>query len=134
MLTSLLSTATHGGSYPAGGYGRDDDDLRGAAEHADRYAGSSGDSSFFSGLLGALGEKKGRLAQEDVDEDGKLGGPPIAIASFVSSGVLAPRIVTDVAFVTQMPSDSTRASSAMAAMATTRQMTVAWAQPLPCKP
>ncbi|KAK9781987.1 putative Beta-flanking protein [Seiridium cardinale] len=61
--------ATHGGSYPAGGYGQDDDDLRGAAEHASRHAGSSGDSSMFSGLLGALGEKKGRLAEEDVDED-----------------------------------------------------------------
>lgn len=61
---------THGGSYPAGGYGRDDDDLRGAAEHASRHAGDSGDSSLFSNLLGALGQKKASLAQEDVDEDG----------------------------------------------------------------
>ncbi|KAI1844777.1 hypothetical protein JX266_009005 [Neoarthrinium moseri] len=60
--------ATHGGSYPAGGYGADDD-LRAASEHASRHAGSSGDSSLFSSLLGALTEKKGRLAEEDVDED-----------------------------------------------------------------
>ncbi|KAI1106186.1 hypothetical protein F4804DRAFT_330556 [Jackrogersella minutella] len=61
---------THGGAYPAGGgYGGDDDDLRGASEHASRHAGSSGDSSLFSGLLGALGQKKHSLANEEVDED-----------------------------------------------------------------
>ncbi|KAI1414014.1 hypothetical protein F5Y13DRAFT_159555 [Hypoxylon sp. FL1857] len=62
---------THGGAYPAGGgYPRqDDDDLRGAEEHATRHAGSSGSSDLFSGLLGALTQKKQSLAHEDVDED-----------------------------------------------------------------
>ncbi|KAK6204136.1 hypothetical protein LQW54_008368 [Pestalotiopsis sp. IQ-011] len=59
----------HGGSYPAGGYGREDEDLSGAAEHASRHAGDSGDSSLFSSILGSLGEKRGRVAQEDVDEE-----------------------------------------------------------------
>ncbi|KAI0103487.1 hypothetical protein F4814DRAFT_98705 [Daldinia grandis] len=62
---------THGGAYPAGGgYPRaDDDDFRGAAEHASRHAGSSGDRDLFSSLLGALTQKKQSLADEDVDED-----------------------------------------------------------------
>ncbi|KAI1656849.1 hypothetical protein F4813DRAFT_362044 [Daldinia decipiens] len=62
---------THGGAYPAGGGipRSDDDDFRGAAEHASRHAGSSGDTSLFSGLLGALTQKKQALAEEDVDED-----------------------------------------------------------------
>ncbi|OTB05646.1 hypothetical protein M426DRAFT_319632 [Hypoxylon sp. CI-4A] len=60
-----------GGAYPAGGgYPRqDDDDFRGAAEHASRHAGSSGDNDLFSNLLGALTQKKQSLANEDVDED-----------------------------------------------------------------
>ncbi|KAH8204964.1 hypothetical protein TruAng_000847 [Truncatella angustata] len=61
---------THGGSYPAGGHGRDDDDFSGAAQHASQHAGNSGDSSLFSSILGSLGQNKGRLAQEDVDEEG----------------------------------------------------------------
>ncbi|OTA91154.1 hypothetical protein M434DRAFT_397412 [Hypoxylon sp. CO27-5] len=62
---------THGGAYPAGGgYPHDDDDdLRGASEHATRHAGSSGSSDLFSNLLGALTQKKQTLANEDVDED-----------------------------------------------------------------
>lgn len=68
----IQTTGPQGGSYPAGGYGQDDD-LQGAAEHASRHAGSSGDSSMFSNLLGSLSQNKGRLANEDVDEDGKLG-------------------------------------------------------------
>ncbi|KAK8132841.1 hypothetical protein PG999_001014 [Apiospora kogelbergensis] len=60
---------THGGSYPAGGYGAEDDDFSGAAEHASRHAGDSGDSSLFSTLLGALTQKKQSLADQDVDED-----------------------------------------------------------------
>ncbi|KAI2622542.1 hypothetical protein GGR54DRAFT_68623 [Hypoxylon sp. NC1633] len=43
--------------------------MRGAAEHASRHAGSSGDTDLFSGLLGALTQKKQSLASEDVDED-----------------------------------------------------------------
>ncbi|KAI0141536.1 hypothetical protein GGR57DRAFT_406128 [Xylariaceae sp. FL1272] len=56
---------THGGSYPAG-Y---DDDFSGAAEHASRNAGSSGDTDFFSNIMGALGDKKGKIADEDLDEE-----------------------------------------------------------------
>ncbi|KAI0881204.1 uncharacterized protein GGS22DRAFT_172652 [Annulohypoxylon maeteangense] len=61
----------HGGAYPAGGgYPRDDDDdLRGASEHASRHAGSSGSSDLFSSLLGTLTQKKHSLASEEVDED-----------------------------------------------------------------
>ncbi|KAI1464216.1 uncharacterized protein F4812DRAFT_216123 [Daldinia caldariorum] len=62
---------THGGAYPAGGGypAADDDDFRGAVEHASRHAGGSGDSDLFSNLLGALTKKKQSLADEDVDED-----------------------------------------------------------------
>ncbi|ORY68611.1 uncharacterized protein BCR38DRAFT_423874 [Pseudomassariella vexata] len=59
---------TQGGAYPAGGYGTDDD-MQGAAEHATRSAGGSGDSSFFSTMIGALGQKKQNLSSEDVDEE-----------------------------------------------------------------
>lgn len=68
---------THGGSYPAGGYGADDDDFSGAAEHATRGAGESADPSLFSTLLGALTQKKQSLASQEVDEDGTFGGDPI---------------------------------------------------------
>lgn len=71
LYTDSTTFAAHGGSYPAGGYGREDEDLSGAAEHASRHAGDSGDSSLFSSILGSLGEKRGRVAQEDVDEEGK---------------------------------------------------------------
>jgi hypothetical protein len=37
---------------------------------ASRHDGS-GDSSFFSGILGPLMEKKQHVAEEDVDEQGK---------------------------------------------------------------
>ncbi|KAK8072459.1 hypothetical protein PG996_005807 [Apiospora saccharicola] len=57
------------GSYPAGGYGADDDDFSGAAEHATRSAGASADPSLFSTLLGALTQKKQSLASQEVDEE-----------------------------------------------------------------
>lgn len=63
--------ASHGGNFPAGGYGADDD-LRDAHEHASRHAGDSADSSLFSTLLGTLQQKKASLAQEDIDEEGAL--------------------------------------------------------------
>ncbi|TPX15503.1 uncharacterized protein E0L32_004483 [Thyridium curvatum] len=47
----------------------DDEDLRGAAETASRHAGDSGDTSLFGGILNAIGQNKGRLEQEDIDED-----------------------------------------------------------------
>ncbi|KAI0109102.1 hypothetical protein GGR51DRAFT_512756 [Nemania sp. FL0031] len=65
----LSGNATHGGSYPAGGPRADDDDWREAAQHASNHAGDSGSADLFSNLLGALGQKKERLANEDVDED-----------------------------------------------------------------
>ncbi|KAF3802884.1 hypothetical protein GCG54_00000251 [Colletotrichum gloeosporioides] len=62
----------HGGNYPAGGGAfpdDDDDDYRQAAHQASRHAGSSGDADLFSTVLGALTQKKGQLANEDIDED-----------------------------------------------------------------
>ncbi|KAI0976611.1 hypothetical protein F4678DRAFT_413908 [Xylaria arbuscula] len=69
FIGAAAGNATHGGAYPAGGPRADDDDWQGAAHHASQYAGDSGDTDLFSNLLGALGQKKQRLAQEDIDED-----------------------------------------------------------------
>lgn len=62
---------THGGGYPAGGgfQHEEDEDLRGAAEHAARQAGDSGDSDFFGNIMGSLSQRKHQVAQEDIDED-----------------------------------------------------------------
>ncbi|KAK0731533.1 hypothetical protein B0H67DRAFT_549282 [Lasiosphaeris hirsuta] len=60
---------THGGSYPAGGgipYA-EDDDLQNAAHHAANHAPE--DSSFFSSILGEIGQRKHQVAQEDIDEE-----------------------------------------------------------------
>ncbi|KAK8064853.1 hypothetical protein PG994_007491 [Apiospora phragmitis] len=65
----FFRTVTHGGFYPAGGYGAEDDDFSGAAEHASRSAGASADPSLFTTLLGALTQKKQSLAGQEVDED-----------------------------------------------------------------
>ncbi|KAI8275431.1 hypothetical protein K4K60_008682 [Colletotrichum sp. SAR11_57] len=62
----------HGGNYPAGGGAfpdDNDDDYRQAAHQASRHAGSSGDADLLSTVLGALTQKKGQLANEDIDED-----------------------------------------------------------------
>ncbi|KAL2756583.1 hypothetical protein ACRALDRAFT_1062314 [Sodiomyces alcalophilus JCM 7366] len=56
-----------GGSYPIPG--GDDDDFRSAASEATRQAGSHGDNDLFSSVLGALGQKKGQVEKEDIDED-----------------------------------------------------------------
>ncbi len=80
----ILDPATHGGAYPAGGPRADDDDWKDAANHASQHAGDSGNADLFSNLLGALGQKKQRLAEEDVDEDGQcypLPPPPSYIYS-----------------------------------------------------
>jgi len=73
-LTELDNVVTHGGGYPAGAGvpHDDDDDFRGAADIASNHAGDSGDSSFFSGILQSLVDKKQQVAEEDIDEDGKL--------------------------------------------------------------
>ncbi|KAI0506901.1 hypothetical protein F5B22DRAFT_427446 [Xylaria bambusicola] len=69
FLNAASGNATHGGAYPAGGHRADDDDWRGAADHASQHAGDSGNADLFSNLLGSLGQKKQRLAEEDIDED-----------------------------------------------------------------
>ncbi|KAI1171769.1 hypothetical protein F4777DRAFT_34285 [Nemania sp. FL0916] len=69
FISAASGNATHGGAYPAGGPRADDDDWRGAAQHASQHAGDSGDADLFSNLLGALGQKKQHLANEDIDED-----------------------------------------------------------------
>merc|ERR1712225_73694 len=52
-----------------GGYGGgDDDDLTGAAEHAERHAGSSGDSSLFSSILSSLGQNKQSIGNSNLNE------------------------------------------------------------------
>ncbi|KAK5992676.1 hypothetical protein PT974_06091 [Cladobotryum mycophilum] len=58
-----------GGNYPAGGgVPQDDDDFRNAHEEAARHAGSSGNADFFSSIISSISSKKGRLAEEDIDE------------------------------------------------------------------
>ncbi|KAK3341474.1 hypothetical protein B0T25DRAFT_616783 [Lasiosphaeria hispida] len=60
---------THGGSYPAGGgvpYA-EDDDFQNAAHYAANHAPE--DSSYFSSILGELGQRKHQVAQEDIDEE-----------------------------------------------------------------
>lgn len=50
--------------------GDDEVDYGRAAEHASRNAGSSGQTDFFSGIIGNFMGKKSQLAQEDIDEQG----------------------------------------------------------------
>lgn len=54
----------------------DDDDFREAKEEADKRAGSSGSSDLFSSIISAIGQKKSRLAEEDLDEEGQLHRSP----------------------------------------------------------
>jgi hypothetical protein len=64
---------THGGSYPAGGGVRheEDNDFRGAARHASDGAGDSGDTNFFGNILSSLGKNKKDDDDDDIDEDCK---------------------------------------------------------------
>lgn len=64
----------HGGGSSGGGFfdRDDDDDFREAKEQADKHAGSSGNSDLFSSIISAIGQKKNRLAEEDLDEEGQL--------------------------------------------------------------
>lgn len=50
----------------------DDDDLSGAAEHATRNAGGSGDKDLFSSILGNFVGNKSKLANEDIDEQAAI--------------------------------------------------------------
>ncbi|PBP19879.1 beta-flanking protein [Diplocarpon rosae] len=57
-------------NYGGGGcYARpDDDDLSGAAQHAERHAGSSGDFSIFSSVLSSLGQNKQSIGNSNLNE------------------------------------------------------------------
>lgn len=52
----------------------DDDDLKNVHQEASKLAGSSGSSELFSQIVGAIGQHKGQIADEDVDEEGT---PPL---------------------------------------------------------
>lgn len=55
-----------------GGYANpDDDDLSSAAQHAERHAGASGDSSIFSSVLSALGQNKQHISNSNLNEQGQ---------------------------------------------------------------
>ena len=43
--------------------------MRTAKEEAANRAGSSGSSDMFSNIIGAIGQKKGSLEKEDIDEE-----------------------------------------------------------------
>lgn len=45
-------------------------DFDNAKEEAHQKAGSSGDKDLFGSILGALGQKQNKLADEDLDEEG----------------------------------------------------------------
>ncbi|UNI23405.1 hypothetical protein JDV02_009225 [Purpureocillium takamizusanense] len=47
----------------------DDDELKTAQHEAASRAGSSGSSELFSQVLSAIGQRKGQLANEDIDEE-----------------------------------------------------------------
>ncbi|CZT47042.1 uncharacterized protein RSE6_07565 [Rhynchosporium secalis] len=52
----------------AGYSGGDVDDLSGAAEHAERHAGSSGESSIFSSVLSSLSQNKQHIGNSNLNE------------------------------------------------------------------
>ena len=62
---------TQGGGYGGGGFNNpNDEDLQGAAHHAQQHAGSSGDSNIFSSVLGNLMGNKQNIQQGHLDEQG----------------------------------------------------------------
>ncbi|KAK7223632.1 hypothetical protein V2G26_011635 [Clonostachys chloroleuca] len=46
----------------------DDDDFRTAKQEASQRAGSSGNSELFHSIISSIGQKQGKLADEDIDE------------------------------------------------------------------
>lgn len=59
----------YGGAYPAGGdFHHEDEELRTAHQQASQYAGSSGNSEIFSSVINSISQKKGHLANSDIDE------------------------------------------------------------------
>jgi len=126
-LLTRITAATHGGAYPAGGPRADDDDWRGAAEHASRHAGDSGNADLFSNLLGALGNKKQQLENDDIDEDGQY------LTSSTHFEILYTiKGSTDSLRNNKMLSKSTRSTS-RARMTMTTPMIDQWAPLLPCR-
>lgn len=65
-IKDLHTTVSNRGYVPHG----DDEDYSRAAEHASRSAGGSGESDFFSSIIGNFVGKKSQLANEEVDEEG----------------------------------------------------------------
>jgi len=57
-----------GGNYGGGGGYGGDEDLSGAAHHAQQHAGDSGDSGIFSSVLSALGQNKQNIGNSHLDE------------------------------------------------------------------
>lgn len=86
----MCAKVPQGGGYPAGGGFRheDDEDFRGAAEAASRHAGDSGDAGMFGGILNAIGQRKGELANEDIDEGRGSPVPPPPCLSPLQSVLL----------------------------------------------
>lgn len=67
----FLYTDAYGGNYPAGGdFHHEDEELRTAHQQASQYAGSSGNSEIFSNVINSISQKKGHLANSDIDEQG----------------------------------------------------------------
>ncbi|KAH8595258.1 hypothetical protein B0O99DRAFT_572613 [Bisporella sp. PMI_857] len=60
--------ASYGGSYGGGGGYGVEEDLSGAAKHAQEHAGSDGDASIFSSVLSAISQNKHHIQQQPVDE------------------------------------------------------------------
>jgi hypothetical protein len=68
---SILYTDAYGGAYPAGGdFHHEDEELRTAHQQASQYAGSSGNNEIFSSVINSISQKKGHLANSDIDEQG----------------------------------------------------------------
>ncbi|KAG9247646.1 hypothetical protein BJ878DRAFT_491481 [Calycina marina] len=57
------------GSYGGGGGYGNEEDLSGAQSQAEQHSGSSGDSSIFSSVLGALQGNKHSIAQQPINEE-----------------------------------------------------------------
>ena len=53
----------------------DDDDFREAKEEANKRADFSGSNDLFSSIISSIGKSKGRLADDDIDEQGKSQNP-----------------------------------------------------------
>lgn len=96
----------------------DDDDFRTAKQEASQRAGSSGNSELFHSIISSIGQKQGKLADEDIDEQGKC------------CALHHPRRTANSAC--QTPSTSTR--SPTSTRMRTKKTRRAWALRRPCTP